>query len=107
MRTTSEENKVLVRRFGEAMNTRQYQLLDELVAPDFRRHCQATPEVDIRSLEQFRDFLRQDELSFPIASKPFSTSLPRGTGSPYGQRMREPKEERWVNRPGIPGGSIT
>ena len=36
MHTTSEENKVLVRRFGEAMNSRQFHLLDELVAVDAR-----------------------------------------------------------------------
>jgi steroid delta-isomerase-like uncharacterized protein len=65
MRTTSEENKVLVRRFGEAMNTRQFDLLDELVAAGFVRHCQATPEVDVRSLQGFKDFLRQDAAVFP------------------------------------------
>jgi steroid delta-isomerase-like uncharacterized protein len=65
MRTTSEENKVLVRRFGEAMNTRQLDLLDELVAAGFVRHCQATPEVDVRSLQGFKDFLRQDAAVFP------------------------------------------
>jgi len=65
MRTTSEENNVLVRRFGEAMNTRQLDLLDELVAAGFVRHCQATPEVDVRSLQGFKDFLRQDAAVFP------------------------------------------
>jgi len=65
MRTTSEENKVLARRLGEAMNTRQLHLLDEIVAPGFSRHCQATPEVDVRSLEQFKDFLRADAAAFP------------------------------------------
>jgi steroid delta-isomerase-like uncharacterized protein len=62
---TTEDNKKLVRRFGEAMNARQYQVLDELVAPDFVRHCQATPQIDVRSLEQFKDFLRQDTAVFP------------------------------------------
>jgi predicted ester cyclase len=65
MHTTSEENKVIVRRFGEAMNTRQYHLLDEIVAPDLLRHCQATPEVDVRSLQQFKAFLKQDLAVFP------------------------------------------
>lgn len=69
MRTTSDENKILARRFGEAMNARQYDLLDELVAPDFFRHCQATPEVDIRSLDQFKNFLRQDTAAFPDSTQ--------------------------------------
>jgi len=69
MRTRSEENKVLARRFGEAMNARQYDVLDELVAPNFLRHCQATPETDVRSLEQFKDFLRQDAAVFPDSTQ--------------------------------------
>ena len=38
LRTTSEENKVLARRFGEAINARQFDVLNKLVAPDFVRH---------------------------------------------------------------------
>jgi steroid delta-isomerase-like uncharacterized protein len=65
IRTTSDENKVLARRFGEVMNARQFDVLDELVAQNVVRHCQATPAVEVRSLEQFKDFLRQDAAVFP------------------------------------------
>jgi steroid delta-isomerase-like uncharacterized protein len=65
MSTSVEENKLLVQRFGEAMNNRQFDLLDEIVAPDFVRHCQATPDVDVRSLEAFKGYLRQDATVFP------------------------------------------
>lgn len=65
MGTTVEENKALVRRFGEAMNSRQLDLLDDIVAPDFIRHCQATPDVHVRSLQEFKEFLRQDTAVFP------------------------------------------
>ncbi len=65
MSTRVEENKLLVQRFGQAMNNRQFDLLDEIVAPDFVRHCQATPEVDVRSLEAFKAYLRQDSAVFP------------------------------------------
>jgi len=65
MRTTVDESKTLVRRFGEAMNSRQLDLLDDIVAADFVRHCQATPEVDVRSLQGFKEFLRQDNAVFP------------------------------------------
>jgi hypothetical protein len=34
MDSRSEENKGLVRRFGEAMNSRQFDALDDIVAPD-------------------------------------------------------------------------
>ena len=69
MGPTSEENKDLVRRFGEAMNSRRHDLLDEIVAPDFVRHCQATPEVAVKSLEQFKEFLRQDAAVFPDSTQ--------------------------------------
>jgi steroid delta-isomerase-like uncharacterized protein len=47
------------------MNSRQLDALDEIVAPDFVRHCQATPEVDVRSFEGFKELLRQDAAVFP------------------------------------------
>jgi hypothetical protein len=38
------------------MNTRQLDALDEVVASTFVRHCQATPNLDVRSLEEFKRF---------------------------------------------------
>jgi predicted ester cyclase len=63
--STVEQNKALVRRSGEAMNARQLDLLDEIVAPDFVRHCQATPGIAVRSLQAFKAFLRDDTAAFP------------------------------------------
>jgi predicted ester cyclase len=60
-----EQNKTLVERFVAALNARRLDLLDELVTPDFIRHCQATPGVEVRSLEQFKDFQRLDAAAFP------------------------------------------
>jgi predicted ester cyclase len=65
MGSTVEENKALVQRFVAALNAREFNHLDELVAPDFIRHCQATPGVEVRSFEQFKDFQRQDAATFP------------------------------------------
>jgi steroid delta-isomerase-like uncharacterized protein len=65
MSTTTDDIKMLVQRFGEAMNTRRLDLLDDIVAADFVRHCQATPQVDVRSLQGFKEFLRQDNAVFP------------------------------------------
>jgi steroid delta-isomerase-like uncharacterized protein len=78
MGPTIEENKALVRRFGEILNTRQFDLLDELVAANLVRHCQATPEVDVRSLEQFKDFLRQDAAVFPDSRQTVKHLLAEG-----------------------------
>ena len=65
MGTTTEQNKAVIRRFWEAMNSRQLEALDEIIAPDVVRHCQATPGVDVRSLDQLKDFLQQDRDVFP------------------------------------------
>ena len=78
MQTTNEEIKVLIRRFEEAMNTRQLDLLDDVIAPNFVRHCQATPHLDIRSLEQFKDFLRQDVATFPDNIQTFTHVVAEG-----------------------------
>jgi ketosteroid isomerase-like protein len=61
----SEQNKTVIRRFLEAWNNRQPEAFDELIAPDVVRHCQATPAVEIRSLGQLKEFLKQDTAIFP------------------------------------------
>ena len=65
MPTIAEENKAGVRRFWDAMNTRQWDAFDELLAPDVVRHCQATPEANVRSCEQYKEWFRQDATVFP------------------------------------------
>ena len=65
MSTTTEQNKAVIRRFLDGWNSRQPEAFDELIAPDVVRHCQATPGVDVRSLDQLKEFLRQDTAVFP------------------------------------------
>ena len=60
-----EEIRNLVRSLEEAMNGRRLDLLDDLLAEGFVRHCQATPQLAVTSREQFKDFLRQDAAAFP------------------------------------------
>jgi steroid delta-isomerase-like uncharacterized protein len=62
---SSEDNRKLVRRFIEKVNERDYEALDDLLAPDFVRHCQATPDVDVRSSQDFKQFDRTSRESFP------------------------------------------
>ena len=52
MSTMTEQNKTVIRRFLEAWNNRQPEAFDELTAPDVVRHCQATPAIEVRSLDQ-------------------------------------------------------
>jgi hypothetical protein len=54
MSTTTEQHKTVIRRFLEAKNNRQPEAFDELIANDVVRHCQATPTVEVRSLDQLK-----------------------------------------------------
>lgn len=78
MDTPAAQSKILVRRFEEAMNTRQLHAFDEIIAPNFVRHCQATPDLDIRSLEQFKAFLEQDVTVFPDNTQTFIHLIAEG-----------------------------
>ena len=61
----AEKNKQLFIRGVEAINDRNWEALDDLIAPNYVRHCQATPDVKITSLEDFKQFLKQDAATFP------------------------------------------
>jgi predicted ester cyclase len=65
MQTNIEENKNVIRRFWEAMNMRQLDLLDEILTSNVVRHCQATPDLNVQSRDQFKEFCWQDAITFP------------------------------------------
>lgn len=56
--------KSLMQRLVDAMNNRRLDELDELVASDFVRHCQAT-DMPINSLEDYKTFLRNRRSGLP------------------------------------------
>jgi len=60
-----ETNKELVRRFTAAANRNDAAALDEILAPGFIRHSQSTPEVDVRSVEDFKQFNDAGFATFP------------------------------------------
>lgn len=57
---SAERNKALVRRFIDAIDGREVAALDDLLAPDFVRHSQATPEATEMGRERFYEFLQRD-----------------------------------------------
>ena len=65
MSTTTEQNKAIIRHFFGAWNSRQPEAFDDLITPNVVRHCEATPGVAARSLQQVKEFLRQDTAVFP------------------------------------------
>lgn len=60
-----EANKELVMRFGEVVNTADWDALDDILTEDFRRHSQATPGVEVTSLEEFKALQRSFLVGFP------------------------------------------
>lgn len=60
-----EANKNVIRQFEEAINNQEFDLLDDLMASDIVRHCQATPDVQVRSLEEFKALQEGFLLSIP------------------------------------------
>jgi steroid delta-isomerase-like uncharacterized protein len=61
----SEANKRLVLAFAEAGNANDLDAFDALLAPDFVRHCEATPEIRVTSPEDFKQFYRETARTFP------------------------------------------
>ena len=63
-----ERNLAVIHKFDEALNTYNYDLLDEVIKPDFIRHSQATGDQQINSLEEYKEFYRQFTKAFPDAN---------------------------------------
>ena len=60
-----EANKELVRQFAAAINAADWDALDSLVTEDFRRHSQATPDVQVNSRAEFRQLQESFLASMP------------------------------------------
>jgi len=63
--SVNEEHLALIGRFVDAGNAHDLAALDSLLTPDFARHSQATPDVVVENIEQFKEFQRQDQATFP------------------------------------------
>jgi steroid delta-isomerase-like uncharacterized protein len=63
--TQLEANKELVRQFSDALNAADWDALDELMTEDFRRHSQATPEMQVNSRADFYQLQQSYLESFP------------------------------------------
>ena len=48
-----EANKNLIHRFAESTNAADWDAFNELLTDNFKRHCQATPNVQVNSREDF------------------------------------------------------
>ena len=78
MPITGDEARGLIRRLETAMNDRTLDDLDDVVAPNFVRHCEATPDVDVRSRQQFKEFLVAYTAAFPDNVQTFTHVVAEG-----------------------------
>jgi len=61
------KNKETVLAAFDAMNNGDLDALDDFIAADYIRHCPATPEIKITTLEAFKPFLTGWYEAFPDA----------------------------------------
>ena len=61
----TQQNKEIVKRSFEVVANGDYEGMNNYIAEDYVRHCQATPELTIESLDAFKEFIRMDRMSIP------------------------------------------
>lgn len=71
----TERNKDIVRRMVVAINERNFDALNDLVAADIHRYSGATPQIAVENLDQFKEFLRQDLSAVPDAQQEINLML--------------------------------
>ncbi len=62
-----DRNKEVVEQVAAAIMANDYDALDHYIVSDYKRHCQATPDAKVESLEDFKNLMRSYENAFPDA----------------------------------------
>lgn len=66
--TVTEESRRVATKAFEVVAAGDYDAMNLYIANDYKRHCQATPDIIVNNLDQFKDFIRNDRLSVPDQS---------------------------------------
>jgi steroid delta-isomerase-like uncharacterized protein len=61
----ARENKEIARKAFEIVGSGDFENMGDYIAENYTRHSQATPDIDVRSLEDFKAFIRQDRAAVP------------------------------------------
>lgn len=61
----AEQNKKTVTEAFKIVEAGDYDKMDLFIADNYHRHCQATPNVTVTSLADFKEFIRQDRIAIP------------------------------------------
>jgi len=62
---TGKNNKEVVAEAFAIVEAGELDKLDEYIAADYVRHCQATPDIEVTSLAAFKEFLIADREAVP------------------------------------------
>ncbi len=74
----TERNKQLFVQGIDAVNNRNWDALDSQIVANYVRHCQATPDVQVNSLDDFKRYLKQDSAAFPDSRVEIVTMVAEG-----------------------------
>jgi steroid delta-isomerase-like uncharacterized protein len=61
----ADMNKAIVMQAVDALNKHDYEAVRKFIAEDYVRHCQATPEVTVNSVDELIAFIKQWEDAVP------------------------------------------
>jgi predicted ester cyclase len=62
---TAQENKAIVKKSFEVVAKGDYDAMNTYIADNYVRHCQATPDLVIESLDAFKAFIKTDREAVP------------------------------------------
>ena len=64
-RTLEKQNKEAVSKAFDVVGHGDFENMGNYIAENYVRHCQATPDLHVNSLDDFKEFIRQDRLAVP------------------------------------------
>jgi steroid delta-isomerase-like uncharacterized protein len=106
LETQAKKNREIVMKSFKVVANGDYEGMNEYIANDYVRHCQATPEQVIESLDAFKEFIRNDRKSIPdqklnvkmlIAEDDLVAFWATYTGTQTGQMGPFPPTGKFVN----------
>jgi len=63
--TQSQKNKEIVKMTFEIVGNGDYEGMNLYIADNYVRHCQATPDLVVESLDAFKEFIKADRKAIP------------------------------------------
>jgi predicted ester cyclase len=60
-----QKNKEIAAKAFEVVGNGNFEEMGNYISPDYKRYCQATPDLTIESLDAFKEFIKMDRQSIP------------------------------------------